>query len=513
MADGKSIEIKIAATGGDQAAAEVRKPADAASESASKLDENVSKIARAQQALALAQLAEGAAKLGQNFLDAADQVEEFDKDAAAALRDTARHVQEVGTSVSTVAAGFATGGPIGSALAALGLLVKALSDKWQEGEMVALKATASEKAAVEAVAKSTREAKTAAENRATVLSDGAALAAMDAELTKAKEITTELQRQTNLAREKRQLESEILDSKDQADLANVDLDEASGKLPKEQAAERRSGIEGAAGKRHRDERKRRAVEDSENALGEAVAKTAAAQTARKVANELSEKTTAAEANAKGVADYTSEEISQIVPNKKTGELSDSDKKFVAEMQAEVTRAQNLLTELSKASKEANAAAAKAENDAAGARRDAGDKGIRATQTISAIDQVQAADDQRRGTQSRTRQVKAAAEKKKDEDEAKQKEPERQTKEAGALGMEAERMLPKGVTEQFRKAVTKLSAGLQNGDQGGELKKLAELMEKLADSTNSAVAGIQGKFAAIEQKCQVLAGQIKNRPNR
>lgn len=416
-------------------------------------------------------------------------------------------------------------------------MLKAVGDKWQESEIIALKATATEKAALEKVEQATRNAKTAAEERATALSDGAALAAMDAELQKAKAITAEMQRQTNLAREKRQLENEVLDAKDQADMADVDLDEASGKLTKDQAAKKRADIEGAARKRDRDERKERVIEDSVNSAGEAVVKTEAAQKARNVANDLSQKTTAAEANAAGISDYTSKEIGKIVPDKKTGQLSDSDKKFVDEMKAEVTRAQNLLTELSKASKEATSAADKADKEASDARRDAGDKGTRATQTVAALDQVQSADDQRLGTQSKTRAVKTAAEKKKEADDARRKEQERQEKArdarrdfegyAAQIGNQAGKAAGElgarsGVVDGLKRLGTAIS---KPGDAKGDDKALNQIMSmveslishaeasgKGGDPATDSLRGLEERIRKAEQRIKTAEAQIKNARN-
>jgi hypothetical protein len=276
MADGKNIEIKIAATGGGESAAEICKVGEAtqeASENTNNLDDAMGKVARAQQAMAVVKLAEDAGKLAGRFREAADSVEDFDKDAAVALRDTARHIDDVSNSISSVAAGFAAGGPLGAALASLGVMIKALSDKWQESEIVALKAAANEKAATEETETAFRNATTAAQERATALKDATVLAAMDAELKKAKDITAELQRQTNLAREKRALESEVLDARDRSNLEKVGLDEASGKITPDQAAEKRDTIESGARKRDREERKRRALEDAVTAGDDAVGKT------------------------------------------------------------------------------------------------------------------------------------------------------------------------------------------------------------------------------------------------
>jgi hypothetical protein len=534
----KKIEIEVVAIGGDAAADEIGKVNNAteaigeqteavkdlgeasaeSADKAEKLEENVSNIARAQKAQAVATLAADALKLAQNFRSAADEVEEFDKDAAVALRNTAKHIEDVSNGVSTVASGFAAGGPAGAALASLGVLIQALATKWKEGEVEALKAAASEKAAMGEVEEATRNAATAAEERATAIGNAEILGAMDAELSKAREITAELQRQTTLSREKRALENELLDARDRSNLEKVGLDEASGKITPDHAAEKRDAIESGARKRDREERKRRALEDAILAGEDATAKTSAAGKAKAAANALGGQRDAADKSATDLANYVADEISQMIPDKETGKLSDSDKKFVAEMEANLARAKNLLEQLDKAVKEATAAAAKAEEDAADARTKAGDKTTTARETVITIDAVQVEDDSRLDTRAKTRGVKTAQKQAEEEQARKRKEEsQRQRDEESAIrregseakiGRDAVKLLPSGVLPEFRKAVEGVSKRLQDGDQGGEIEQLTQLLQSLASSTR--VKGTQTDTALQQIRRDI--GMIKARQN-
>lgn len=165
MADGKKIPIEISATGGDQAAAEVRKVgtavtgfggmldgvperadqaaqaitkigksadearseaqkasssfgemADAmedAGEKAATLDDNVGKIARAQRAQAIGQLAEAMGKVGRSVRETADDIRSADPVMARSLEKMADGIDQVSSKAQVLALGFAAGGPVG----------------------------------------------------------------------------------------------------------------------------------------------------------------------------------------------------------------------------------------------------------------------------------------------------------------------------------------------------------------------------------------------------------------
>ena len=87
--------------------------------------------------------------------------------------------------------------------------------------------------------------------------------------------------------------------------------------------------------------------------------------------------------------------------------------------------------------------------------------------------------------------------------------EKSTSGVARQGEEAVRLLPKGVSEEFRKKVEKVSAGLQNGDQGGEVKELIKLMDQLAEAVGKKSAKGDQDMTALRNKIAVLEGQLKN----
>jgi hypothetical protein len=82
--------------------------------------------------------------------------------------------------------------------------------------------------------------------------------------------------------------------------------------------------------------------------------------------------------------------------------------------------------------------------------------------------------------------------------------------AGKVGMEIEKLIPDGVSSQFRAAVEKASAALQDGGTAEELEEMARLLAQLGGSTNSAVAGLKSEIAAARQQIATLTAQLKNR---
>lgn len=125
----KNIKIGIGVTGAPQAAAEIErvekatKDLDQASDAASRrtqdLDANVSKIGRAQTGQAVAQLAEKVGMIGSKMIEVAADVREFDAVMADRLENTGRAIQETTAAASTMAMGFAVGGPLGAGIAGI----------------------------------------------------------------------------------------------------------------------------------------------------------------------------------------------------------------------------------------------------------------------------------------------------------------------------------------------------------------------------------------------------------
>ena len=67
------------------------------------------------------------------------------------------------------------------------------------------------------------------------------------------------------------------------------------------------------------------------------------------------------------------------------------------------------------------------------------------------------------------------------------------------------LIPKNASAKLRAAIEAAAAGLQDGDQGGEIEQLAALMEKLA----AAAARNKAASEAYKTKLAQLEARIKN----
>jgi hypothetical protein len=493
MAEGKKIEVTMVAAGGDQAAAEIRKPEEAiqdlgeksaaAAEDASKLNERVSQIARIQQAAAISAVANAVGTVGQNLQASSKDVEAFDADLADTMQRAGQGLEQLGGSVNLVASAFATGGPVAAALAASAVAIKSVFDAWTAGEKQAAQSAAAQKAALHEVEEATRKGTTAALARNTAFSTAEVLASLDAQLKKHQDISEEMHRQIGLARDKRQIESEVLDSNDQAQLAGEDLEEAQGSITPLAAAEKRAEIEAAARKRRREERKRIALEDSAAAANDALQKTRAAATTRETADELARRTADAETTAGDVEANARRAMGSVRPQK-NGELSDNDKRFIEAMEQEVIRAKDALKILTDAEAKAKAAAVAAEAAAAAARQFAGDQNTRAQDTVSGLDAVDAADARREQTsgQARARREFNEAKKRADEKAADQARREADARgdletEASGIGVQAGRAAGNlGAQSGFTQRLERLGAAIsRKGDSKGDESNLRQMM--------------------------------------
>jgi hypothetical protein len=82
--------------------------------------------------------------------------------------------------------------------------------------------------------------------------------------------------------------------------------------------------------------------------------------------------------------------------------------------------------------------------------------------------------------------------------------------AGKVGLGIEKLIPDGVSADFRASIEKASAALQDGGTAAELSEMATLLAQLGGSTNSAVAGLKSEIAAAKQQIVILQNQLKNR---
>jgi hypothetical protein len=122
----KKIEIKIAATGGQQAASEIGGVSDSAKrlgeetkkavEGVSQLDENVQTIARAQKAQLIGNIAAKTFEIGAAMKATGAEIREFDAEMGAALENAGAAMERTAEAASAMAQGFAVGGPLGAAV-------------------------------------------------------------------------------------------------------------------------------------------------------------------------------------------------------------------------------------------------------------------------------------------------------------------------------------------------------------------------------------------------------------
>lgn len=379
---------------------EVAQSGDEANEQGAELDENVNNIARAQKAQALAGLATAVGEIGAKFKEAADEVEEFDAEAAASLRKTGERIEEVTGAVTALALGFAVGGPIGAAVAGLALSVNVLVNVFKETEVAAIRAGAAQSAAMQKVQEATRNATAAETERKAALAAGEVLGALSAELEGLKGVTAELQTQLDLVRERRELENEVLQAEDEADIAEVDEEEASGKITPKEAAEKRAEIEAGAKKRARETRKTEAIEDANLAIKDAQVKITAQETAQVAYDKAEGMRQDADKAATGLAEYAGKEIPKMVRNPDTGELSETDSKFAADIGKEIETARNVLKITTGAANDAKATLDTAKQETTGANANAESKTTRAKDIVDSVNRIGEADT--RGGESRAK---------------------------------------------------------------------------------------------------------------
>lgn len=96
------------------------------------LEKQVDTIAMLQKAQVISQLGAQLAQIGPKFNEIAESVRGFDSDLADSLETTGQVVSKAGEAASTIALGFAAGGPVGAALATAFVAVKELAGGWVE---------------------------------------------------------------------------------------------------------------------------------------------------------------------------------------------------------------------------------------------------------------------------------------------------------------------------------------------------------------------------------------------
>lgn len=584
MAEGKKIEIKIAATGGDQAAAEFKKaeqgaqglgaagpgvddltkkleelqkraqalvePMDNASESAGGLEGKVSDIARVQKAQAVAQLAGQVGQLGSRFRDAAEGVAELDPALAKTLENTGATLEKVSGGIATIATGFAVGGPIGAGVAGLSILAGELAGAWINAGKAASEMDAQTAAALESVVD--RMSAVAAEKTKLELKNWlATLSEEEAAITAQNEA---LDRNRQLLEAAEAAKAKLASAQANKEIAAIDADTSLSEEEKikRKAAVRenleRSKVDNALNKEGRDVAAAEQAAEAKKAEAARLAADAADVAKRKEetdkelkATELRERQrqNALMQLPKAQRDYELAQQTELIQGSNPLRSKQDKDRVRAEAEAaartleqlqntafadpknainaEALRKEKAATDA--AAEKTKAAAEKAALEAEKLRLDADAK--RKQFDInkgSAIETYQVDKETRDiGTNAAAAAARKRAEdKEKSEAEKKQREEAAEARRAEAaaarrlrdeagVGRDAKGLLPKGVSDRFRNAVEAAAAGLQDGDQGGEVEKIAALMEVFANA-------VQGRSRAQDIKIDQLQAQIKELRN-
>jgi hypothetical protein len=520
MAEGKNIAIKIAATGGDQAAAEVRKVEQAAKElttntppastgfggmldklpeQAAKAEKKVEdldqvvedlvknmekvseetkeigkqadeanpkldKIANIQRAQVAAQIAAGLGKVGESVREAAEKFKAADPEFSKTLGNAAVGLETMASAAGLAAQGFAVGGPLGGAIGALvGTMLPALKTAMDD-------AIKSMEAAVVAQAGAEQSVKMlAAAHNMGITAYQNALDASQSYQQATNDLTKSLDAQT-AAMEKR---NRVRDSKDSADAAerdNADAAEIRGGAPREDVEARRAAYD--------------------------------AQVAKdKVARDL---------EAKRLAQVKAADLALQAGRETEAVTNDPTLQTKEQREAKI-----------KEKKEAQAAAEKAFLDAQNDFEIARDQAPQQNRQIDArsAGRVSTAEANKADRIQKEAEKKAADDKSEADAAARKAEAEKRRTEragskddgeAGKAGRDAVALLPDGTRKEFADAVKSVSRRLQNGDQGGELKELAALMKDLAGANVAKNASVQSEISDLRKTLGILQQQIKNK---
>lgn len=510
MADGKNIEIKIAATGGDQAAAEILKVEDATKAASTgfggMLDGVPERTEEAKKSLeelkgAAAKAKSESAGLAESFQEVADGAEEATKKGTD-LEDSVRRIKEVqiaaefakgadklaAFAVKLSESGEALDGAFGAENAAkireisavtaeLASTAGNVAQAFAAGGPWAAVATATAAGltslyAAQAEAQSAMDSSTESTNRAVelynqlnaVLEIGADRYFGAAEASaRLKEITDESTTSINAEREALENRNKILDADTGAYRAKRDREDATairnGAVPENVKIQRVQDDEAAALRKldREDEARRAGIKTALNAAAAAegqvgVSKVAADSTPEKVAD--------AEVAAKLLADRVANMVRE------------------AELAERINRAKR--TEI--------------KEESAGKVEGLVDQRTKRQDQEALKQQQEAAKTQREAEAAKQRQ---------------NRDREGANKRDAKAGQDAVKLLPDGGTDKFRAAVNKVAAGLQNGDQGGEIKELLKLMEELAAAATQGNRGLSAEMQKVRSQVAILQGQIKN----
>lgn len=515
MADGKNIEIKITATGGDQAAAEVRKVETATGnlsgttggKGLKSLAEETTKVTSAN------------VKMGTGFQNVGYQVQ----DLAVQIGSGTSAFRALGQQLPQLLSGF---GPVGITLGTVAAVALPLAGALLNmGDAAKTAGEQADEAADKLEKLGNVRAKKATEESAQDYRQF--IAALDDETIAYKRQNDEIQRTIDLLQAKRRAQAEI-DSADAAlALAKIDASDA----PEEEKIKQRAKVQDDLERKRFENRKAESGDRVNAAYNKAAGATGDATIARSAEDAVKQRLAEQEAEAAalkgrvGAADQAAARLPGL--DKKITGLSVPTPYVEGEEFLRGEQEAKRLADLDKAKAERDQAAnasggasaedrrrlveLKGEDGISGLNKDLakgiegltkaaegkeetartaqGDyQGVREVETAKLGGDFEAT--KRRLETGRitsdTAAERAAATAKQKADQEREREANKAAtgtrKDAGEAGRNAraaERLVPSDAPDQARAAFEKISDGLQNGDQGGEVKQLLTLMEQLA----------------------------------
>lgn len=541
MAEGRNIEIKIAATGGDQAAAEVRKvdtAVDSLSGGGSSSGKGLKALAEETTKVTAANV-----KMGTGFQNVGYQVQ----DLAVQIGSGTSAFRALGQQLPQLLSGF---GPLGITLGTVAAVALPLA-----GAMFNL-GNAAEDAGEKAdeaadKLKKLSDARTDKAIAAALKDSAAYLQSLDDENAAILRNNESIQRSINLLKAQQNAKVAIQNAQAALDLAALDADESKTDAEK---------IQGRAAINRRVERERfenerqqanfrvnAANNAARGATGDAERTSGDLQTAQGslAAQQAERKDLAARVFAADAANKALPALDQRIADAKVIPFSDDPVAAAAarqESKAEVARIEaekallqakvdgvsgderKRLSELSgkdgksgtiaqtqKAVEDLTAAAEKLAIVAAKAREDA-----EATQQVEGVGLESQFEVSKRRLAANTITANSGTVKavKKDaadylseqQIDAKKDSTSAATR-ARALGStarSAEGLIPKNVTDKFRKDFQTVSDGLQNGDQGGEVAKMLSMIEALANAVEK-----KGNDKDLSRRLDIMEQRIRN----
>lgn len=519
MADGRNIEIKIAATGGDQAAAEVRKvetAADSLSGSGSSGGKGLKSLAEETTKVTAANV-----KMGTGFQNVGYQVQ----DLAVQIGSGTSAFRALGQQLPQLLSGF---GPLGITLGTVAAVALPLAGAmFNLGESTESAGEKAGEAADKLEKLQETRAKKAAEESAQDYRQF--VSALEDETIAYKRQNDEIQRTIDLLQAKRRAQAEV-DSADAAlALAKIDASDA----PEEDKIRARAKIKEDLERKQFENRKAEsgdrvnaAFNKAAGATGDATLKASEVDaTKQRLAEQDAEaaalkgKIIAADQAAARLPDLDKKIQENSTPVPFLPGQGDLSTKLEAQRKAELAKLQAERDQV------ANAAGGANDGDRSRLEKLRGKDGISGenkeleksiealTKAAEALQETarKAQDDyqgvkevetaklggdseatKRRLETNRVTSDSSAeksareAQKKRDDDAEKARkkaatDSAKNAREAGSTARSAEGLIPKGVSEKFRKDFQKVSDGLQDGDQGGEVAKMLSMIESLANA--------------------------------